>query len=141
MRDFGLAHDASGACKGKESDDGMNMPSPTIESAEPSVDALGEKIIAQLRTVFDPEIPVNVYDLGLIYTIDVKSVENGKSDVRIDMTLTTPNCPVAAEMPAMVQNAVLKLEEINDAKISLVWDPPWDKSRMSDEAMLHLNMF
>jgi len=117
------------------------MPSPTIESAEPSVDALGEKIIAQLRTVFDPEIPVNVYDLGLIYTIDVKSVENGKSDVRIDMTLTTPNCPVAAEMPAMVQNAVLKLEEINDAKISLVWDPPWDKSRMSDEAMLHLNMF
>jgi FeS assembly SUF system protein len=111
------------------------------ESLAETVAVLGEKIVTQLRTVFDPEIPVNIYDLGLIYSVDVKPLDDGKSDVKIDMTLTTPNCPVAGEMPAMVQNAVLKLEEINDATINLVWDPPWDKSRMSDEAMLHLNMF
>lgn len=113
----------------------------TPESIAETVTTLGEKIVARLRTVFDPEIPVNIYDLGLIYSIDVKPLDDGKADVRIDMTLTTPNCPVAAEMPAAVQNAVLKLEEINDATVTLVWDPPWDKSRMSDEAMLHLNMF
>ncbi len=103
--------------------------------------ALGEKVVAQLRTVFDPEIPVNIYDLGLIYAVDLKPLDDGKYDVRIEMTLTTPNCPVAGEMPAAVHNAVLKLEELNDAEVKLVWDPPWDKSRMSDEAMLHLNMF
>ena len=106
-----------------------------------TVAALGEKVVAQLRTVFDPEIPVNIYDLGLIYAVDIKPLDDGKSDVRIEMTLTTPNCPVAGEMPAAVQAAVLKLEEINDAEVKLVWDPPWDKSRMTDEAMLHLNMF
>lgn len=114
----------------------------TPEALSESVAALGDKIVAQLRTVFDPEIPVNVYDLGLIYAVDVKPLDDGKADVRIEMTLTTPNCPVAAEMPAMVQCAVLKLEnEVNDCKVNLVWEPPWDKSRMSDEAMLHLNMF
>jgi FeS assembly SUF system protein len=113
----------------------------TTEGVSPELDALGDKVVAQLRTVFDPEIPVNVYDLGLIYSVDLKPLEDGKTDVRVEMTLTTPNCPVAGEMPAMVQAAILKLEEINDAKINLVWDPPWDKSRMSDEARLHLNMF
>src|SRR5580692_1988392 len=106
----------------------MNMAATemtTPESVAENVATLGEKIVARLRTVFDPEIPVNIYDLGLIYSIDVKPLDDGKSDVRIDMTLTTPNCPVAGEMPAMVQCAVLKLEEINDAKINLVWDPPW----------------
>ena len=114
---------------------------PTPEGVSETVNALGEKIVEQLRTVFDPEIPVNVYDLGLIYSIDVKPLDDGKSDVKIDMTLTTPNCPVAEEMPARVQMAVLRLDEINDAKVTLVWEPPWDRSRMSDEAMLHLNMF
>jgi len=131
---------------------------PTPEAISEAVAALGEKIVAQLRTVFDPEIPVNIYDLGLIYAVDVKPLDDGddavavarsaeqsrprKFDVRIDMTLTTPNCPVAGEMPAMVHNAVMKLEdEINEAQVNLVWDPPWDRSRMSDEAMLHLNMF
>lgn len=117
-----------------------NMATP--EALSETVAVLGEKIVAQLRTVFDPEIPVNIYDLGLIYAVDVKPLDSGKADVRIDMTLTTPNCPVAGEMPAMVQCAVLKLEdEVNDCKVNLVWEPPWDKSRMSDEAMLHLNMF
>lgn len=122
----------------------MNLASPempTPESVADSVNVLGEKVVAQLRTVFDPEIPVNIYDLGLIYAVDLKPLDDGKMDVQIDMTLTTPNCPVAGEMPAMVQAAVLKLEEINDAKVNLVWDPPWDRSRMSDEALLHLNMF
>ena len=118
----------------------MTEPATVSPEIAPETAELGERIVAQLRTVFDPEIPVNIYDLGLIYAIDIKN-EDSKIDVRIDMTLTTPNCPVAAEMPAMVHNAVLKLEEINDAKVNLVWDPPWDKSRMSDEAMLHLNMF
>lgn len=113
----------------------------TPESVSEYVAVLGEKIVARIRTVFDPEIPVNIYDLGLIYSIDVKPLEDSKADVRIEMTLTTPNCPVAADMPAMVQMAVLKLDEINEANVKLVWDPPWDRSRMSDEAKLQLNMF
>lgn len=119
----------------------MNATAPASPPDSDFVNALGEKVVAQLRTVFDPEIPVNIYDLGLIYAIDLKPLDGGKADARVEMTLTTPNCPVAGQMPSMVQAAVLKLEEINEADISLVWDPPWDKSRMSDEAKLHLNMF
>jgi FeS assembly SUF system protein len=113
----------------------------TPEAVSEAIALLGDKVIAQLRTVFDPEIPVNIYDLGLVYAVDIKPLPDGKADARIDMTLTTPNCPVAGEMPAMVQAAVLKLEEINDAQVNLIWDPPWDRSRMSEEAMLQLNMF
>lgn len=102
---------------------------------------LGEKIVAQLRTVFDPEIPVNIYDLGLIYKIDVKPLENRKADVEIHMTLTTPNCPVAGSMPGLVQKAVENVDEVNDVNVSLVWEPTWSKDMMSDEAKLQLNMF
>ena len=116
-----------------------NVLSP--EATAEAVAILGEKIVAALRTVFDPEIPVNVFDLGLIYRIDVQPLENNKANAELDMTLTTPNCPVAEQMPAMVERAVRTVEEIQDVKVALVWDPPWDKSRMSDEAKLQLNMF
>ena len=102
---------------------------------------LEDKIIGQLRTVFDPEIPVNIYDLGLIYRIDAEPVDGGAYDIAIDMTLTTPNCPVAGQMPVMVHDAVSKLSEAHAVKVELVFDPPWDKTRMTDEAKLQLNMF
>lgn len=118
------------------------------EALSAAIHELGEKVVTRLRTVFDPEIPVNIYDLGLIYKIDINPVtetpvdiENSKYNVHINMTLTTPNCPVAGQMPAMVQNAVINLVEVEDVKVELVWDPPWDKTRMTDEAKLALNMF
>ena len=104
--------------------------------------ALRDTIIAALRTVYDPEIPVNLYDLGLIYRLAAEPAEDGKTyDVVIDMTLTTPNCPVAEEIPANVHRAVAELPAIHSVKVNLVWDPPWDKASMSDEAKLQLNMF
>jgi FeS assembly SUF system protein len=115
------------------------------EMVSDSVVQLGEKIVASVRTVFDPEIPVNIYDLGLIYKIDVKppeaGIENGKSDVHIEMTLTTPNCPVAGSMPGLVERAVRTVEEIGNITVDLTFDPPWNKDMMSDEAKLQLNMF
>lgn len=95
-----------------------------------------DRVIEALRTVFDPEIPVNVYDLGLIYRIDF--VELGA--VEIDMTLTAPGCPVAGEMLSMVQRAVGGVDGIGPVKVNLVFDPPWDMSRMSDDAKLELNL-
>jgi FeS assembly SUF system protein len=102
---------------------------------------LEERVIERLRTVFDPEIPVNIYDLGLIYKIAVTPATEDRFDVHIDMTLTAPGCPVAGEMPGMVERAVKELSELNEIDVQLVWDPPWDKSRMSDEARLQLNFF
>jgi len=96
-----------------------------------------DDIIAALRTVFDPEIPVNIHDLGLIYRLEI-GAENA---VEIDMTLTTPNCPVAGEMPAMVKEAVEKVDGVGAVSINLVWDPPWDRARMSEDAQLQLGMF
>ncbi len=120
---------------------GLEGELPTPEALAETVAVLGAKITERLRTVFDPEIPVNIYDLGLIYSIDIRPLAEGKADVRIEMTLTTPNCPVAGQMPAMVQQAVSSVDDVNDVQVELVWDPPWDKSRMSDEARLQLNMF
>jgi FeS assembly SUF system protein len=111
---------------------------PDIKSATAELE---EKVVACLRTVFDPEIPVNIYDLGLIYRLDFWPVADGKFDLAIDMTLTAPACPVAGQMPGMVEQAVVNLPELHDIKVELVWDPPWDKSRMSDEARMRLNMF
>ena len=113
----------------------------TPETATALLAVTAEKVLEKLRTVFDPEIPVNIYDLGLIYKIDLNPIEGGKFDLHIDMTLTTPGCPVAGSMPGMVEQAVQNLDELNDVKVNLVWDPPWDKSRMTDEAKLKLNMF
>lgn len=111
-----------------------------IDEAPAAADALRDKIIAQLRTVHDPEIPVNIYDLGLIYRIDL--IEDGDAHrAEIDMTLTTPNCPVAETMPGLVRYAVENVAGLSDVTINLVWEPPWDRSRMSEDAQLALNMF
>ncbi|MBX9576232.1 MAG: SUF system Fe-S cluster assembly protein [Caulobacteraceae bacterium] len=98
---------------------------------------LTDNIVAALKTVFDPEIPVDVYELGLIYKVDLSD----DRDVDIEMTLTAPGCPVAGEMPGWIEDAVAKVEGVKSAKANLVFDPPWDPSRMSDEAKLQLNMF
>jgi FeS assembly SUF system protein len=123
----------------------MKNARPIAPLADEKADALYDKVVERLRTVFDPEIPTNIYDLGLIYKIDltpvVGGVADGKYDLHIDMTLTTPNCPVAGQMPAMAQLAVAGIEGLNEAKVDLTFNPPWDKSRMSDEARLQLNMF
>jgi FeS assembly SUF system protein len=101
------------------------------------LDVLTDRLIEQLKTVFDPEIPVDIYELGLIYKVDVSDTK----DVLIDMTLTAPGCPVAGEMPGWVEDAIREIPEVKSCKVELVFDPPWDPSRMSDEAKLQLNMF
>ena len=101
------------------------------------LDALTDRLIEQLKTVFDPEIPVDIYELGLIYKVDVADDRK----VVIDMTLTAPGCPVAGEMPEWVHDAVVKIPEVTACKVNLVFEPPWDPSLMSDEAKLELNMF
>ena len=97
---------------------------------------LKEKIIAEIKKIYDPEIPVNIYELGLIY--DVK-IENNNS-VKVKMTLTTPNCPVAESLPKEVKDSIMQVKEVNDVDLELVWDPPWDKSMMSEAAKLELNL-
>ena len=101
------------------------------------LDRLTQEIVAALKTVYDPEIPVDIYELGLIYRIDISD----DKVITIDMTLTAPGCPVAGDMPGWVQKAVAEVEGVKDVKVNLVFDPPWDMSRMSDEARLALNMF
>jgi FeS assembly SUF system protein len=98
---------------------------------------LTDDVIAALKTVYDPEIPSDIYELGLIYKIDIAD----DRAVTIDMTLTTPNCPSAQELPAMVENAVASVSGVGEVKVNIVWDPPWDPSRMSDEARAMLNMW
>ena len=99
-------------------------------------DELRERIVEALKSVYDPEIPVDIYELGLIYDVEIS--EDG--DAVITMTLTTPHCPVAESMPAEVELRVLSVPGIRDAEVKLVWDPPWDPSKMSDEARLELGM-
>jgi FeS assembly SUF system protein len=96
-----------------------------------------DEIVTALKTVYDPEIPADIYELGLIYKVDIAD-DRG---VAVDMTLTTPNCPSAAELPHMVEDAVASVPGVREVKVNLVWDPPWDPSRMSDEARLVLNMW
>ena len=95
-----------------------------------------DKIIAEIKKIYDPEIPVNIYELGLIYKIDVL---NDKK-VNIEMTLTSPNCPVAESLPKMVKDNILKLNGVDDVDLKLVWDPPWTKDKMSEAAKLELNL-
>ncbi len=105
--------------------------------AQGEIDRMTDDIIEALKSVFDPEIPVDIYELGLIYKVDLSD----DRDVLVEMTLTAPGCPVAGEMPGWVEDAVRKVEGVKSAKADLVFDPPWDPSRMSDEAKLQLNMF
>lgn len=103
--------------------------------AEVSGDTPEERIVSAIRTVYDPEIPVNLYDLGLIYAIDI-----GDDRVHIKMTLTAPGCPVAGTLPRLVENAVRQLNEFSEIRVELVWDPPWSQEMMSDEARLELGL-
>ncbi len=105
--------------------------------SQAELDKLTDDLIEALKTVYDPEIPVDIYELGLIYKVDVSD----DRDVLVEMTLTAPGCPVAGEMPGWVEAAVMKVEGVRSARANLVFDPPWDASKMSDEAKLALNMF
>ena len=100
------------------------------------VDALGERIIEALKTVYDPEIPVNIYELGLIYRVDVED----DNAVKIEMTLTSPGCPVAGTLPGEVEEKVRAVEGVKDAEVEVVWDPPWNPSMMTEEAQLELGI-
>tara|TARA_Y100000389_G_C17063130_1_gene318341 strand:- start:51 stop:377 length:327 start_codon:yes stop_codon:yes gene_type:complete len=104
------------------------------ENFDPNI--LGEKIVEVLKTVFDPEIPVDIYELGLIYDVMI----NEDRDVKILMTLTTPNCPVAESLPLDVENKVKSMQEVNDAEVEITFDPPWSQDLMSDEAKLEIGI-
>ena len=108
---------------------------PLPEGARPA--ASDEPVVAALRTVFDPEIPVNIFDLGLIYGLE----RGADGSVKIAMTLTAPGCPVAGSMPGQVADAVATAEGVGEVEVRLVWDPPWSPERMSDEAKVALDMF
>ena len=115
-------------------DDAAAQP-PVVATDETA--RLSDEIVNALKTVYDPEIPADIYELGLIYKVDV----DDDRVVKIDMTLTTPNCPAAADLPIQVENAVASVPGVREAKVTIVWDPPWDPSRMSDEARATLNMW
>ncbi len=121
----------------------LGATAPSVNEAEESalpqeeLDRLTDALVAQLKTVYDPEIPVDIYELGLIYKVDVSD----ERDVLVEMTLTAPGCPVAGDMPGWVQDAIEKIDGVRACKVELTFDPPWDPSRMSDEAKLQLNMF
>lgn len=123
----------SSASPAKADGEGEAKPSALQQD---ELDRITDELIQQLKQVYDPEIPVDIYELGLIYKVDI----NDDRHVDIEMTLTAPACPVAGEMPGWVEDAARKVEGVKSAKASLVFDPPWDTSRMSDEARLALNM-
>ncbi len=124
--------------------DAARAAAPAAEAPKPAstlpadeIARLSDDIVGALKTVFDPEIPVDIYELGLVYRVDI----GDDRGVAIDMTLTTPNCPSAQELPTMVENAVGSVAGVGEVKVNIVWDPPWDQSRMSDEARVSLNMW
>ena len=120
-------------------EDKIDVRDGIVHSAIPADELarLSDDVISALKTVYDPEIPADIFELGLIYKIDIEDDRM----VKIDMTLTAPGCPVAGEMPGWVEAAVMKVEGVKSARANLVFDPPWDSSKMSDEAKLALNMF
>jgi FeS assembly SUF system protein len=117
---------------------GMAAPVPDPSAIpQDELNRMTDDIVAALKTVYDPEIPVDIYELGLVYTVDIDDDRN----VTIDMTLTAPGCPVAGDMPGWVENAVNTVAGVASTKVNLVFDPPWDQSRMSEEARVALNMW
>ncbi len=114
-----------------------DQPPEDSKLSQVELDALTDQLVEKLKSVYDPEIPVDIYELGLIYKVDVSD----DKDVVVEMTLTAPGCPVAGDMPEWVEDAVMSVEGIKSCTVNLVFDPPWDPSRMSDEAKLQLNMF
>ena len=115
----------------------MDAPAQPTALSQDELNLLTDQLVEKLKTVYDPEIPVDIYELGLIYKVDVSD----EKDVAIEMTLTAPGCPVAGEMPDWVRDAVLSVDGVRSCDVNLVFDPAWDPSRMSDEAKLQLNMF
>ena len=113
------------------------MPSASASPAPADARSLEERVIEALKTVHDPEIPVNIYELGLIYNLDI----GGDGSVAVAMTLTTPHCPAAASMPADVERAVQAVPGVGAVKVEVVWEPPWSKDRMSEAARLELGLF
>lgn len=107
------------------------------DQLSPQMAALTDDIIGALKSVYDPEIPVDIYELGLIYRVDISD----DRDITIDMTLTAPGCPVAEHMPRWVEDAVRSVDGVGDVMVNMTFEPPWDPSRMSDEARVALNMF
>ena len=144
MRDACLAHDEISIGGRRSRQNGMN-----VEPVRAEINAMGSalsaeeledftrKLVVALKTVYDPEIPVDIYELGLIYKVDVAD----NKDVAVDMTLTAPGCPVAGEMPGMVKNALEGVEGIGEVTVNMTFDPPWTPERMSEEAKLELNMY
>ena len=115
----------------------VEIESKASSLPEAELARMTDDIVAALKTVYDPEIPADIYELGLIYKVDIADDRK----VTVDMTLTTPNCPSAAELPTMVENAVASVPGVGEVAVNVVWDPPWDQSRMSDEARVALNMW
>ncbi len=123
---------------GEEAYDELSEP-PNVET--PLDHPLWPAIKAAIKEIYDPEIPVNVYELGLIYKVEIKDGTEGKQDVEIKMTLTSPGCPVAQEMPGWVQGAVLPLEGVGEVDVEIIWDPTWSPAMMAETAKMQLNMF
>ena len=105
-------------------------------SSREKMSELKNKVVAEIKKIYDPEIPVNIYELGLIYKIEISD----EKKINIEMTLTSPNCPVAESLPKMVKDNILKLDGVDDVDLKLVWDPPWTKDKMSEAAKLELNL-
>lgn len=123
---------------GEENYDALAQPPNAVV---PRDHKLWPLIEAAVKEVHDPEIPVNIYELGLVYKVEIAKEEQGVSDVKVEMTLTSPGCPVAQEMPVWVRDAILPIEGIGGVEVELVWDPAWDPSQMAETAKLQLNMF
>ncbi|MFZ4406740.1 MAG: SUF system Fe-S cluster assembly protein [Paracraurococcus sp.] len=125
------------------SDDAATTPAlhgawtPDGEAPPPAPKVSEDAVITMLKTVFDPEIPVDIYELGLIYAVEIE--DDGK--VKVEMTLTTPSCPSAQELPSQVEESVRMVAGVTDVEVEVVWDPPWDQGRMSEDARLALNMY
>ncbi len=123
------------------SDDEYDELAQPPNAEVPSGHALWPAMEAAIREIYDPEIPVNIYELGLIYKVDITEGKDGKSDVYVEMTLTSPGCPVAQDMPGWVQGALFPIEGVGNVDVDIVWDPTWDPSMMAETAKLQLNMF
>lgn len=121
----------------KAADSTDTAPATASALPEPELTRMTDDVVTALKTVYDPEIPADIYELGLIYKIDIADDRS----VNVDMTLTTPNCPAAQDLPVMVENAVASVAGVGKVGVKVVWDPPWDPSRMSDEARDILNMW
>ncbi len=111
------------------------------ELKSPQGHPLWPKVRAAIKEIYDPEIPVNIYELGLIYNVEIKDQPNGEYDVDVKMTLTSPGCPVAQEMPGWVQSALFPLEGVKDVDVEIIWDPVWTPAMMAETAKMQLNMF